>query len=74
MFKGRKAFNNGVKNVFAYECPEGYVPGLLIRKPTRKEKYCWITNGKVQKMIPVSQIIPNGFFPGHLPKRRGKCN
>ena len=72
-FRGRKAFNNGIKNTFAYECPEGFVPGLLIRKP-RKVKYCWITNGKVQKMIPVDQVIPGDFFPGHLPKtKRGKC-
>lgn len=69
--KGRKAFNNGVKNTFAYECPKGYVPGL-IRKPTRKVKYCWVTNGEVQKMIPVDQVIPNGFFPGHLPNIKNR--
>lgn len=67
-FKGRKAFNNGIKNTYAYECPEGFVPGLL-PKAKRTVKYCWITNGKVQKMIPVNQVIPNGFFPGHLPRR-----
>lgn len=66
--KGRKAFNNGIKNIFAYECPEGFVPGLLPRAK-RKVKYCWITNGKIQKMIPVNQVIPNGFFPGHLPRK-----
>lgn len=71
-FRGRKAFNNGVRNTYAYECPEGYVPGLLIKKPHKRvtDKYCWITNGKVQKMIPVDQVIPNGFFPGRLPKKR----
>ena len=30
--KGHKWFNDGVKNVMAYECPEGYVPGR-IRNP-----------------------------------------
>lgn len=72
-FKGKKAFNNGIKNTFAYECPEGYVPGL-IKKPNKrtKVKYCWITNGEVQKMIPVDQTIPNGFFPGHLPNIKNR--
>lgn len=26
---GKKCFNNGVYNVYAYECPEGFVPGQL---------------------------------------------
>lgn len=30
--KGRKWFNNGTKNVMAYECPEGFVPGRLKRR------------------------------------------
>lgn len=29
---GRKHFNNGIINVFKYECPEGFVPGRLIKK------------------------------------------
>ena len=28
--KGRKWFNNGVKNVRAFECPEGFSPGRLL--------------------------------------------
>lgn len=32
--KGRKFFNNGVKNVMAYECPEGYVPGRIYQRRT----------------------------------------
>lgn len=27
--RGRKWYNNGIKNVMAYECPEGYVHGRL---------------------------------------------
>ena len=66
-FKGRKAYNNGEKNIFAFECPEGFKPGLIKKE---KIKYCWITNGKVQKKIPINQVIPNGFFPGHLPIKK----
>ena len=72
-FKGRKAFNNGKINIFAFECPEGFVPGLIkTENRKRKVKYCWITNGKDQKMIPINQNIPNGYFPGHLPRRNNR--
>ena len=27
--RGRKYFNNGIKNVMSFECPEGFVPGRL---------------------------------------------
>lgn len=30
--KGRKWFTNGEKCVFAYECPEGFFPGRIIKK------------------------------------------
>ena len=26
---GKKCFNNGIYNIYAYECPEGFVPGQL---------------------------------------------
>ena len=29
---GKTCYNNGIKNVFAFECPEGYVKGMLTRK------------------------------------------
>jgi hypothetical protein len=28
---GRKCFNDGTRNVFAYECPPGFIPGRLRR-------------------------------------------
>jgi hypothetical protein len=31
---GRKAFNNGERTVFAFECPEGFRPGRLPRPTT----------------------------------------
>ena len=29
---GRKWFNDGQKNTFTYDCPEGYTPGMVKRK------------------------------------------
>ena len=30
--RGRKWFNNGVSNVMAFECPEGFMPGRIYRR------------------------------------------
>lgn len=30
--KGRHFYNNGVEMVFTYECPEGFMPGMIKRK------------------------------------------
>lgn len=30
--RGRHWYNNGETNIFAYECPDGYVPGKLLYK------------------------------------------
>jgi hypothetical protein len=32
---GRKWFTNGVRNVMAFECPEGYHPGKIQREPSQ---------------------------------------
>ena len=31
--KGRHWFNNGKENKFCYECPDGFVPGYIYKKP-----------------------------------------
>ena len=31
--KGRRWFNNGKENKFCYECPDGFVPGYIHKKP-----------------------------------------
>lgn len=40
---GRHSYTNGVENIFAFECPEGWWPGRIVTKPNRtdeqKEKY-----------------------------------
>ena len=30
--QGRSWFNNGIKNIWAFDCPEGFVRGMLKRK------------------------------------------
>lgn len=29
---GMRCFNNGIKNTYAFECPEGYKPGMIRKK------------------------------------------
>ena len=33
---GRKYYNNGIKNVLAFECPEGFWPGMKPKKRRAK--------------------------------------
>ena len=35
---GRHWYNNGINNVFRYECPEGFVPGLLKNKKDKEQQ------------------------------------
>lgn len=42
--KGRHWYNNGIDNVFTYECPEGYTPG---RSPKVKETLSNSMKGRV---------------------------
>lgn len=30
--KGKHWFNNGIIETYAFECPEGFIPGMLRRK------------------------------------------
>ena len=36
--KGKRRFNNGAINVMAFECPEGFVPGMLKKEPKQEPK------------------------------------
>ena len=46
--KGKRWFNNGVKNVVDYECPEGFVPGRIGNfsqsEETKQKKSDWYKN------------------------------
>lgn len=63
-------FNNGVENVHAKECPEGYIPGRLnFTKEARNNmsKRCkrshWYNNGEIEKFC---EECPSGFKPGRI--------
>ena len=60
--KGKHMWNDGVRTVFAFECPEGFKYGML-RKKTNKH---WWNNGKVQVF---EAVCPEGFSKGKLKKK-----
>ena len=68
-----KWWNNGVENLRAEECPEGYVAGRINFKPSTESKAKsshkgtkWFTNGKENKM---AYECPDGFWPGKTFKK-----
>lgn len=67
----RHWYNNGVTNVFEYECPEGFVPGQL---HASRRKSCdtvsnrhWYNNGTINVFV---CECPEGFKPGHLVSKK----
>ena len=68
-----KWWNNGVENLRAEECPEGYVAGRVNFKPSAESKTRsshkgtkWFTNGKENRM---AYECPEGFWPGKTFKK-----
>ena len=68
-----KWWNNGVQNLRAEGCPEGYVAGRINFKPSAESKAKsshkgtkWFTNGKENKM---AYECPDGFWPGKTFKK-----
>ena len=68
-----KWWNNGVENLRAEECPEGYVAGRINFKPSAESKAKsshkgtkWFTNGRENKM---AYECPEGFWPGKTFKK-----
>ena len=58
----RSWFNNGVKEVFEIECPQGYVKGRLCG-------YSWFTNDVVEVW---GSTCPEGFHKGRLKRKDGE--
>ena len=63
-----KWWNNGIENIRAVACPEGYVAGRINFTPSEESKAKsshkgtkWFTNGKENKM---AYECPEGFWPG----------
>lgn len=71
---GRKWYNNGIKSVFTFEKPEGYIEGrcasdkVAIGKASKGRQACkgrhWYNNGNEQKML---KECPEGWVEGTLP-------
>jgi hypothetical protein len=60
--KGQKCYNNGIKNIKAFKCPEGFVPGIILKKNIK-----WYNNGEIAIL---SDVCPDGFILGCLKKGR----
>lgn len=68
-----KWWNNGMENLRAEACPEGYVAGRINFKPSAESKAKsshkgtkWFTNGKENRM---AYECPEGFWPGKTFKK-----
>lgn len=65
---GKHWFNNGIENVFAFECPDGFVQGMLqqseevkLKKSEYFSKTRWYTNG-VKNIRAIE--CPEGYWNG----------
>ena len=67
---GKFWFNNGEKEIYAKECPEGFIKGRLHKTKSRSNKISernkrsrWYNNGIKQVFV---ETCPEGFTPGML--------
>lgn len=60
---GKKWYTDGIKNVVAYTCPDGFYLG---KAPSENRSLKWFNNGK--KCVR-SKTCPEGFVPGRLYRR-----
>lgn len=69
---GKFWFNNGEKEIYAKECPEGFIKGRLCKAKShgskiseRNKRSHWYNNGIKQVFV---ETCPEGFIPGMLKK------
>lgn len=71
--KGKHWYNNGKIQIFAFECPDGFVPGRFknskefnkkLSQVHKQKHYHWYNNGIIQVQ---AAECPDGFEPGCLP-------
>lgn len=68
--QGRKWFNDGVNNVWCFECPDGYTDGMLPMSQNGKnnigkafKEMKWFNNGEIEAR---AKECPDGFSEGRL--------
>jgi hypothetical protein len=65
---GKTWFNNGSKETYAFECPNGYVKGRLTRTLESKRGMGWYNNGEVNRQFREGEQL-EGFFRGRISKK-----
>lgn len=65
---GKKWFNNGQVETYAFECPDSFVPGRLAGRNSNKKGLLWYNNGLVNKQFKDGQHL-EGFVRGRINKK-----
>jgi len=65
---GKKWFNDGSKEIYAFECPTGFVTGRKPRKQTGKLGLNWYNNGEINKQFRDNEVTI-GFIRGRISKK-----
>lgn len=65
---GKKWFNNGESETYAFECPTGYTVGRLPRQQINKRGLLWYNNGILNKQYKENSQ-PEGFVRGRFIKK-----
>lgn len=70
-------WNNGEIEIFAEVCPKGFVKGRSPHSIAMLKSHCvtvagkkWITNGKEEKYIEITQDVPEGWEYGRIKGRK----
>lgn len=65
---GKTWYNNGVNEMYSFECPMGYEKGRLKRPLLAKRGMVWYTNGEVNRQFKEGEN-PEGFSRGRISKK-----
>jgi hypothetical protein len=65
---GKTWFNNGVKETYSFNCPEGFIKGRLPKKQISKRGMRWYNNGTINRQFKDEDIL-EGFVRGKLSKK-----
>ena len=65
---GKIWFNNGIKELYSNECPEGFIQGRLPKDQISKRGMKWYNNGTINKQFKDDNIL-EGFVSGRLSKK-----